>query len=336
MKSADIPHMKTVLWHGLLTVPRAPTEGLLVLARRGRPSVKPSETVGIPCHNWYEILRILASPVSVIATGNHHIDRKQKETTMLLENKTAVIYGAGGGIGGAVARAFAREGAKVFLTGRQREPVEAVAKESAEAAEVDALDEQAVDKHLQSVIEQAGRVDISFNAVGIPDAKILGLPLVELDVEQFSLPIAAYTRSYFLTARLAARRMIPNKSGVIMTVTALPSRTGTRLNGGYGPAQAAKEALTRDLSAELALQGIRVVGLRPHGMPETSTMKEVFDAKASGMTWEQFQKYLASTTHPRRVMTLEEVANLAVFMASDKASGMTGTIVNLTMGSLDD
>ena len=76
-----------------------------------------------------------------------------------------------------------------------------------------------------------------------------------------------------------------------MTVTALPARKGTPLNGGYGPAQAAKEALTRDLSAELAPQGIRVVGLRPHGMPETSTMREVFEAKAaSGMTWEQLQE----------------------------------------------
>src|SRR5712692_7315968 len=264
------------------------------------------------------------------------------EIMILLKNKVAVIYGAGGAIGGAVARAFAREGAKLFLTGRLRAPVEAVAKDivsaggSAEAAEVDALDEQAVGKHLQSVIDKAGRVDISFNAVGIPDAKIVGVPLVEMDAEQFSLPIASYTRSYFVTARLAARRMIPNKSGVIMTVTALPARMGTRINGGYGPAQAAKEALTRDLSAELAPQGIRVVGLRPHGMPETSTMKEFFDAKASGMTWKQFQEYLARTTHQRRVMTLAEVANVAVFMASDKASGMTGTTVNLTMGSLDD
>ncbi|WP_217505920.1 SDR family NAD(P)-dependent oxidoreductase [Streptomyces lunaelactis] len=253
-----------------------------------------------------------------------------------------MVYGAGGAIGGAVARAFAREGAKLFLTGRHLARVEAVAKDivstggSAEAAEVDALDEQAVDRHLQSVMDQAGRVDISFNAVGVPNARILGVPLAELDAEQFSLPITSYATSYFLTARLAARRMIPSKSGVIMTVTALPSRTGTRLNGGYGPAQAAKEALTRDLSAELAPQGIRVVGLRPHGMPETSTMREVFDAKASGMTWEQFQEYLASTTHPRRVMALDEVANMAVFMASDKASGMTGTTVNLTMGSLDD
>jgi len=263
---------------------------------------------------------------------------------MLLENKVAVIYGAGGGIGGAVARAFGREGAKLFLTGRHRASVEVVAKEivsasgSAEAAEVDALDELAVDKHLQSVIDKAGRVDISFNAVGIPNAKILGVSLIELDAEQFSLPITSYTRSYFLTARMAARRMVANKSGVIMTVTALHSRTGISLVGGYGPAMAAKEALTRDLSVELAPQGIRVVGLRPQGMPETRTIKDAFEprAKASGMTWEQWQELLASRTHPRRLMTLAEMANVAVFMASDKASGMTGTTVNLTMGSLDD
>ena len=108
-----------------------------------------------------------------------------------------------------------------------------------------------------------------------------------------------------------------------MTVTALPSRMGTRSNGGYGPAQAPKEAMTRDLSAELAPLGIRVVSLRPHGMPETRTMKQAFELKASGMTWEQFQGYLAGTTHPRRVMKLAEMANMAVFMASDKASGMT-------------
>jgi NAD(P)-dependent dehydrogenase (short-subunit alcohol dehydrogenase family) len=164
------------------------------------------------------------------------------------------------------------------------------------------------------------------------------VPLVELDVEQFSLPITTYATSYFLTARLAARRMVANKSGVIMTVTALHSRTGIPLVGGYGPAMAAKEALTRDLSAELAPQGIRVVGLRPQGIPETSTLKDAFEprARASGMSWEQWQQLLASRTHPRRLMTLEEVANTAVFIASDKASGMTGTVVNLTLGSLDD
>jgi NAD(P)-dependent dehydrogenase (short-subunit alcohol dehydrogenase family) len=263
---------------------------------------------------------------------------------MLLKNKVAVIYGAGGAIGAAVARAFAREGTTLFLTGRLRAPVEAVAKDivaaggSAVAAEVDALDERAVDRHLQSVIDETGRVDVSFNAVGIPDAKILGVPLVELDIEQFLMPITTYATSYFLTARLAARRMVANKSGVIMTVTALHSRTGIPLVGGYGPAMAAKEALTRNLSAELAPHGIRVVGLRPQAMPETSTIKEAFEprAKTSGLTWEQWQELLASRNHARRLMTLAEMANVAVFMASDKASGLTGTTVNLTMGSLDD
>jgi NAD(P)-dependent dehydrogenase (short-subunit alcohol dehydrogenase family) len=263
---------------------------------------------------------------------------------MMLKDKVAVIYGAGGAIGGAVARAFASEEARLFLTGHLGAPVEAVAKDivasggSAEAAEVEALDEQAMDKHLQSVIDKAGRVDISFNAVGIPDTNIVGVPLVELDVEQFSLPITTYATSYFLTARLAARRMVANKSGVIMTVTALLSRTGVPLVGGYGPAMAVKEALTRNLSAELAPHGIRVVGLRPQAMPESDTIKEAFEprAKATGMTWEQWQEFLAIRTHPRRLMTLEEMANVAVFMASDKASGMTGTTVNLTMGSLDD
>jgi NAD(P)-dependent dehydrogenase (short-subunit alcohol dehydrogenase family) len=267
----------------------------------------------------------------------------RKEQEMMLKDKVAVIYGAGGAIGGAVARAFASEGADLFLTGRSLAPVEVVAKDvvaaggSAEAAEVDALDEQAVDEHLRSVIDKAGRVDISFNAIGLPNPKVRA-PLVELDVELFSLPISTYTRSYFLTARLAARRMLEQRAGVIMTVTATPSRTGVPFVGGGGPAMAAVEALTRGLSAELAPHGIRVVGLRPQGIPETGRIKESFEgyAKASGMTWEQFQESLAGRTHARRLSTLAELGNVAVFMASDMASGMTGTTVNLSLGSLDD
>jgi NAD(P)-dependent dehydrogenase (short-subunit alcohol dehydrogenase family) len=261
----------------------------------------------------------------------------------MLKGKTAVVYGAGGSVGSAVARAFASDGAEVFLAGRHVAPLEALVDEidaaggAAQAAEVDALDEHAVDAHLQSVTEAAGRIDISFNAIGIPNPKVR-LPLVELDVEQFSLPIATYTRSYFLTARLAARRMLPNGSGVIMIVTSTPSRTGTPMIGGGGAAMAAVEALTRGLSAELAPHGIRVVGLRPQGMPETTRIQQSFGlyAEATGMTWEQFQESLASRTHTRRLSTLDELASVAVFMASDRASGMTGTAVNLTMGSLDD
>jgi NAD(P)-dependent dehydrogenase (short-subunit alcohol dehydrogenase family) len=262
---------------------------------------------------------------------------------MILKDKVAVIYGAGGAIGGAVACAFAREGAKLFLVGRRLGPVDAVAGDIltgggfAEAAEVDALDEQALDRHLDSVTGKAGRVDISFNAIGLPVADFVGTPLIELEVEKFALPIMAYTRSYFLTARLAARRMVAQKSGVIMTVSALMARAGAPAVGGYSAAVAAKEAITRSLSLELAPLGIRAVCLRPHAIPETQTMRDVFEGKAAKMmSWEQWQAALASRTHTQRLMRLEEVADVAAFMASDRASGMTGTTVNLTMGNLDD
>jgi len=264
---------------------------------------------------------------------------------MLLDNKTAVVYGAAGAIGSTVARAFAREGARVFLTGRRRAPLEALAREivaaggRAEAAEVDALDEAAIARHLGAVADQAGRLDISFNAVGLTGATTLGVPLTELDAERYLQPVRDYALSWFLTARSAARLMLPSRAGVLMTVTALPARAGTPLNGGYGSAQAAKEALTRDLSCELASHGLRVVGLRPHGMVETPTMRKVYESKAAtmgGISWEQFGAYLANMSHAKRSMRLDDVGGVAAFMASDRASGMTGTSVNLTMGSLDD
>src|SRR6201994_2399551 len=184
--------------------------------------------------------RTIRTPVSTHEVGAGDRPRHRKEPAMMLKDKVAVIYGAGGAIGGAVARGFAAEGARLFLTGRHRAPVEAVAKDivsadgSAEVAEVDVLDEQAVDRYLRYVAGQAGRIDVSFDAIGIPGSQILGVPATDLDAEAFSLPITTYTTSYFVTARLAARHMIPNQTGVIMTVTAFPARKGTPLNGGYG------------------------------------------------------------------------------------------------------
>lgn len=242
---------------------------------------------------------------------------------MMLENKVAVVYGARGEIGSAVARAFEREGARVFATGRE---------------EVDALDEASIDRHLDAVMAECGQVDITFNAIGLADSDIVGRSLTEIDVAMFQRPIAAYVTSYFLTSRLAARRMLPRGTGVIMSVTALPARQGTPLNGGYGASQAAKEALTRDLSAELAPHGIRVVGLRAHALPDSSTMAEVHALKASatGLTWDQFRQQLIRSTHPRRALAADEVARVAAFLASDDASALTGTAVNLSMGALAD
>jgi NAD(P)-dependent dehydrogenase (short-subunit alcohol dehydrogenase family) len=263
---------------------------------------------------------------------------------MLLANKIALVYGAGGAVGSAIARAFAREGARVYLTGRSSRSVEALAKEiagaggTAEAARVDALDERAVETHLDAVIAAAGRVDVSFNAIGIPQQGIQGIPLTELSVESFMAPVTTYARAHFVTARAAARRMVAQRAGVILMHTPEPARLGAPLVGGMGPAWAAMEGFSRSLSAELAPHGVRAVCLRTTGMPETATIGVVFGlhGKAAGMTAQQFQALVEGTTHRRRSTTLQELADVAAFVASDRAGAMTGTVANLTGGAIVD
>jgi NAD(P)-dependent dehydrogenase (short-subunit alcohol dehydrogenase family) len=266
----------------------------------------------------------------------------REEAIVLLENKVAVIYGAAGNVGRAMARAFAREGARVFLTGRTLRPVEAVAREivsgggRAEAAEVDATEEGAIERHLDSVLAQAGRLDASLNESGIAQPGIQGIPLVDLTLEAFLRPVDHYLRSNFLTARAAARRM--RGPGVILMHTPEPARVGLPLVGGMGPAWASMEALTRSLSAELAARGVRAVCLRSSGFPETSTIDVVFDlhARALGIGRKDFLKMVESRSHRQRSTSLAELTGAAVFLASDAAAGITGTVLNLTGGLAAD
>jgi NAD(P)-dependent dehydrogenase (short-subunit alcohol dehydrogenase family) len=264
---------------------------------------------------------------------------------MLLKNKTAVIYGAGGAVGGAVARAFAREGAKVFLTGRTLTSVQATTHDIiaaggvAEAAHVDAMDEKANEDHLAAVTGKTGGIDVSFNAItAVPQPGTQGVPLAQLSVERFIAPITGYLRSHFLTARAAGRTMAQRGSGVILMHTPEPARLGFALNGGMAPAWAAMEALNRSLSAEFGPHGVRSVVIRSTGLPETHTIDIVFGlhAKAIGMPPEQFRAMVEGFTHRKRSSTLAEVAETAVFLASDRGSGLTGTVANLTGGAIVD
>jgi NAD(P)-dependent dehydrogenase (short-subunit alcohol dehydrogenase family) len=258
---------------------------------------------------------------------------------MLIEDKTAVIYGAGGAIGGAAARAFAREGARVFLTGRSVAKLDALAEEIvaaggvAETAQVDALDEQAVEAHLAS----AGRVDISFNAIG-PGPTPHRLPLTELAADAFARPIDFYTRANFITATAAARRMSGQGSGVIVTLTAVPGRMPANLIGGSAPAWAAVEAFSRSLALEVGPAGVRVVCLRSHAIPETPLIEENFATagQAAGVTSAQFREMAEQGTLLKRLPTLAEVAEVAAFLASDRAGAMTATVANVSAGSITD
>jgi NAD(P)-dependent dehydrogenase (short-subunit alcohol dehydrogenase family) len=271
--------------------------------------------------------------------------RRIGESPMLLEKKNAVIYGAGGAVGGAVARAFAREGARVFLTGRHMASVEKVARDIAaaggvaEAAQVDAFDERGIEEHADAVARKAGSLDISFNAItAVPQPGTQGIPLTELSPEAFVAPVTTYVRSHFLTARAAGRRMAERRSGVILMHTPSPARLSAPLVGGMTPAWAAMEAMNRSFSAELGPRGVRCVCLRSTGLPETHTIEVVFGlhAKALNITREQFQGMLDQMTHRRRSTSLDEVASAAVFLASDRASAMTGTVANLTGGMIQD
>ena len=264
---------------------------------------------------------------------------------MILKNKNAVIYGAGGAVGKAVARRFAQEGATVFLTGRNISTLETLAKEiiaaggKVQASIVDALDEGAINDHLDTVAEKFGSIDISFNATGIPQTGIQGIPLARLSAENFVLPIATYAKSNFQTAKAAAKHMVAKGAGVILTLTATPSRLAAPLVGGMAPAWAAIESLTRTLAGELGPLGIRVICLRSDGMPETDTITEVFGLHAEGAGMpsnKEFQRLMESITLLKRLPKLSEVANVAAFMASDQASAMTGTVVNLSCGSVVD
>jgi NAD(P)-dependent dehydrogenase (short-subunit alcohol dehydrogenase family) len=223
---------------------------------------------------------------------------------VLLEHKNAVIYGAGGAIGSAVAQAFAEEGARVFLAGRTRAALEAVAEKIrdsggvADVATVDVLDEGAVEAHADAVVRDAGSLDISFNAISLPQTGIQGTPIADLSSELFDLPMATYPKANFLTARAAARRMAGQGSGVIVTITASPSRTAVPLMGGMAPAWAAVEALSRGLAAEVAPHGVRVVCLNAAGMPETPQLTEVYGlhADAYGISRDEFEAQVASLT----------------------------------------
>ena len=264
---------------------------------------------------------------------------------MLLKNKVAVIYGASGAIGGAVARAYAREGAKVFLTGRNLSGVDALAEEivvaggKAERAKVDALEEEQIEEHLSLVANSAGRIDISFNAITpVPQPGVQGIPIAKLPVDSFTAPITAYLRSHFLTSRAAAVRMVEKGSGVILMHTPEPARLAAAHVGGMGPAWAAMEALSRNLSAEFGRRGVRSVCIRSTGLPETHTIDVVFGlhAEAMGITREQFQGLIESLTHTKRSTKVAEVANAAIWLASDRASAITGAVLNLTGGLITD
>jgi NAD(P)-dependent dehydrogenase (short-subunit alcohol dehydrogenase family) len=248
---------------------------------------------------------------------------------VLLENKNAIVYGAAGSIGAAVARAYAREGARVFLAGRTLATLDEVAAGIrahggvAETAQVDAMDKAAVDAHADHVAKKAGSVDVSFNAVSV--RVVQDIPLTEIPLDDFLAPVTGICRTNFLTATAAARHMTAQGSGVIVMLTASAAKESRHQMGGFSLACAAVEALARSLAGEVGRQGVRVAGLRSNFTPETYP----------AVTDEDLRPLLRDTLLGR-LPRLAELAGTAVYLASDAAGATTGAIVNLTCGAIID
>ena len=206
----------------------------------------------------------------------------------------------------------------------------------AEAAQVNALDEQAVERHVGEVAEKAGAIDILFNAIGMEDVQ--GTPLLDMPFEDFAHPVSTATRTQFLTARAVARRMVGQGSGVILTITAGPARKAVPNVGGFDTACAAIEGLWRTFAAELGPRGIRLVVVGSAGSPDTPDVQEMLKlhARATGKSLEEVLADSGSENLLGRLPTVAEVADVATIMASDRASAMTGVIANVTCGSVVD
>jgi NAD(P)-dependent dehydrogenase (short-subunit alcohol dehydrogenase family) len=284
----------------------------------------------------------VAASVPMVATAGSAVKPVLAGRSGLLEGKIAVVYGAAGAMGSAVARAFAREGAHVELAGRTLEKVQALTTEisgaggSAAAAKVDALDEETIARHLDAVIATHKRIDISFNLIGLDGPQ--GASLTTMAARDVVGPVEAAVRTHFLTATAAARHMAKQHAGVILALTAQVARKPYSGSGGFGVACAAIEGLCRQLAVDLGGDGIRVITLRSAGSPDAPGVAAAIGehAKLAGVSREAFEARIAEKTMLKRMPKMAEVANAAVLMASDRASAITAAVTNLTCGEIAD
>jgi NAD(P)-dependent dehydrogenase (short-subunit alcohol dehydrogenase family) len=265
--------------------------------------------------------------------------------TEILEGKHALVFGAGGSIGSAVAKEFAAEGAEVFLAGRTRSNVEDVTKQITAAggrgrlAVIDAADDRAVNEYVESIVKETGSIDIVFNAVG-PLANEYGNAknATDLAIEEFMLPLTTVVKSQFITARAAARHMTKQHSGVIIFLTGSPARGHVPGTTAIGAAFGAIESLTENLAIEVGPSGVRVVCLRTTANADSRSIQRTVDVMAGRMniTKDQAIAGIANLNFLKVPATVSDTARAAVLIASDRGRMMTGTVLNFTAGAALD
>ncbi|MEL6342512.1 MAG: SDR family oxidoreductase [Myxococcota bacterium] len=254
----------------------------------------------------------------------------------MLQDHHVLIFAATGAIAQGVARAFAAQGATLWLSGRDRR-VEALAAAisdetgvMAHCGIVDATDAAEVAAFVERAAREGGRVDAVFNGIGGTPAQLAYPRLtVEASVEDFMLPVRHILGSQFLTAREAGRVMSAQPSGgAIVTLSATLSGMTAPNMAGITAACGAIEAMTRALAGDFGSAGVRVNCVRGSAMPETRTIQQTFAGQAALMGDDG-----PATLPPLgRPITVADTASAAVFLASPLASGITGQVLTVCAG----
>ena len=217
----------------------------------------------------------------------------------ILQGKRALVFGAGGSIGAAVAREFAAEGAEVFISGRKRCELGEVKQQivaaggRARTAVVDALNDSEVAKYIDGIIAKAAGIDIVFNAIG-PRATEYGngKHAVDLTVEEYMVPLATIVKPVFIPARNAARQMIKQRSGTIIGLTGSPAPGHVEGATAIGTAFGAIETFMENLAFELGPKGVRVVCLRTTANTDSNAIRGT--ARAMNVPEDQLFAMLAN------------------------------------------
>lgn len=256
---------------------------------------------------------------------------------MLLTNQVALITGSGRGIGRAIARLFAQEGAAVFLTARTKTELVATAKEIAETGGQAGYDtgdlsrETDCTRIVSAAREKFGTVTILVNNAGHYGPVV---PVEEYPLEEFDKVIAVHLRAAFLLSKLVLPGMYAKRSGVILNISSLSAKTAYAWGSAYAAAKAGMLGLTRVTAAEAARKGVRVNAICPGPVKETQMSKELGAvlARKMGVSAEEQLAGFLNGLLQGRAQTADEIARAALFLCSEQSSAMTGQSINVDGG----
>lgn len=262
-----------------------------------------------------------------------------------LKDKVAVIFAASGDIAGAVARSFAQHRAKVYVTARNLNAVNALAKDIkasggyVEVAQVDALNEVEIDNLLKKVVADNGKIDVVFNGIGVDYSEMGGRPpTTEATFKQFMAPMEKICGSQFLTSRIAAKYMIQAQcEGTVLLLTAALSRSKLPNLAGITAASAAIEGMTRVMASEWGPAGIKVMCICSGALMETKRISGWIDAAAKqyGMPAEQLVAQYKAFDILKTSPTLKQIGETAAFLASETGVLFNSHIIDVDCGKLN-